>query len=92
MSKKNMIEFKVIGVDRLITFVKVLSFAFLIYAFARFLQEIIFQELALIAIWATLSPQQRALENINLGLMDLKLMFSVLCLIFFAKFWGLKEK
>ena len=86
MSKKNTIEFKITGLDRLVTIVKALSFAFLIYAFVRFLQEVIFQELDLIAIWATLSPQQRVLENINLGLMDLKIMFSVLCLIFFAKF------
>ncbi len=61
---------------------------FLAYAFLRFSYEILIQEIALVAIWDSLSLQQMALENINLGLMDLKLMLTALCIIFFAKFWG----
>ena len=70
---------------------KGLMFFFLIWAFLKFLLELWFQQELLDAIWISLSFQQKALENINLGLMDLKLMITALCLIFFAKFWGGKE-
>ena len=70
---------------------KGLMFFFLIYTFFKFLCELWFQQALLDGIWVSLSFQQKALENVNLGLMDLKLMITALCLIFFAKFWGKRE-
>jgi len=62
--------------------------SFLTVAFLTFLGELWIQQQYLNTIWVSLSLQQRALENIVLGIADLKLILTALCIIFFAKFWG----
>lgn len=67
--------------------VQTFFFLFLVYAFFNFLWEILVQQAYLNTIWVALSFQQRVLENLNLGLMDLKLMLTTLCLIFYSKYF-----
>ena len=67
--------------------VQALFFVFLVYAFFNFVWEIWVQQTFLNSIWFMMSWERRVQENINLGLMDLKVMLTALCLIFYAKFY-----
>jgi hypothetical protein len=61
-------------------------FCLLGYCLLNFFCELYWQQKTLDPLWNGLSFEEKALENINLGLMDLKLVFTVLGFICWG-FW-----
>lgn len=57
-------------------FFEIMAWFFLSLLCVIFLIELFFHQAFLVTQWAYLSFEQRTLENINLGLMDLKFLFS----------------
>ena len=55
------------------------------YLLFVFLYETFIQQSWLVSIWSTLSMEQKVLENLNLGLMDLKIVFTIMALIIAIK-------
>ena len=56
-----------------------------IVLFVIFVTEIVVYQDILSRIWLDFSVEQRNLVNINLSLMDLKIMLSLLCIIIIVK-------
>lgn len=62
-------------------------FVLLFYALANFLWELWIYQALMNSIWISLSFQQRALENINFGFMDLKVILTAGILLLWIRLW-----
>jgi len=63
-----------------------------VYSLLVFIKEVIvYQCLELPLIWNTISLEQQTLININLGLMDLKIIFTMIGLLMFLHWFIEKE-
>ena len=65
---------------------KLLFLVFWIYAILNFMYELSVYQAAFNSMIPYISAEQKVLENINLGLMDLKLILAAIGLIFYIKF------
>ena len=63
-----------------------------VYSLLVFIKEVlVYQCLELPLIWNTISLEQQTLININLGLMDLKIIFTMIGLLMFLHWFMKKE-
>jgi len=62
-------------------------FGLLFYALANFLWELWVYQALMNSIWISLSLEQRALENINFGFMDLKVILTAGILLLWIRVW-----
>ena len=63
-----------------------------VYSLGVFIKEVlVYQCLELPLIWNTISLEQQTLININLGLMDLKIIFTMIGLLMFLHWFMKKE-
>ena len=63
-----------------------------VYSLLVFIKEVlVYQCLELPLIWNTISLEQQTLININLGLMDLKIIFTMIGLLMFLHWFIEKE-
>ena len=69
----------------------VFIFVLLFYALANFLWELYVYQGLMNSIWISLSFQQRALENINFGFMDLKVIFTAGFLLLWIRLWRYRK-
>ena len=71
---------------------KGILFGILSYSLVVFIKEVyVYQCLELPVFWSTISLEQQTLININLGLMDLKIVFTIIALLMFVKWYWIGD-